>query len=47
MSRTGSRRTLGETDFDENALLAVFDTSGSLIGSARLRRPHTRMLKAN
>jgi hypothetical protein len=31
--------TLGETDFDENDLLAVFDTSGSLIGSARLRRP--------
>jgi hypothetical protein len=26
--------TLGETDFDENDLLAVFDTSGSLIGSA-------------
>jgi hypothetical protein len=31
--------TLGETDFDENDLLAVFDTSGLLIGSARLRRP--------
>ena len=30
---------LGETDFDENDLLAVFDTGGMLIGSARLRRP--------
>ena len=30
---------LGETDFDENDLLAVFNTSGTLIGSARLRRP--------
>jgi hypothetical protein len=30
---------LGETDFDENDLLAVFDSSGGLIGAARLRRP--------
>jgi hypothetical protein len=30
---------LGETDFDENDLLAVFGTGGTLIGSARLRRP--------
>jgi hypothetical protein len=30
---------LGETDFDENDLLAVFDASGALIASARLRRP--------
>lgn len=30
---------LGETDFDENDLLAVFDDGGALIGAARLRRP--------
>lgn len=29
----------GQTDFDENDLLAVFDSSGGLISSARLRRP--------
>lgn len=29
----------GETDFDENDLLAVFDAVGTLIGSARLSRP--------
>jgi len=28
-----------ESDFDENDLLAVFDDGGTLIGSARLRRP--------
>jgi hypothetical protein len=31
--------SLGETDFDENDLLAVFGTGGALIGSARLSRP--------
>ena len=30
---------VGETDFDENDLLAVFDAAGGLIGSARLSRP--------
>ena len=29
----------GETDFDDNDLLAVFDRGGTLIGAARLRRP--------
>jgi hypothetical protein len=29
----------GQTDFDENDLLAVFDAGGALISSARLRRP--------
>jgi hypothetical protein len=36
---TGTDGKAGETDFDENDLLAVFDASGNLIGSARLRRP--------
>jgi hypothetical protein len=35
----GTDGKLGETDFDENDLLAVFDDGGTLIGSARLRRP--------
>lgn len=30
---------VGETDFDENDLLAVFGRDGSLVGAARLRRP--------
>lgn len=29
----------GETDFDENDLLAVFGNDGALVGAARLRRP--------
>ena len=40
---------LGETDFDENDLLVVFDGGGTLIASARLRRPtyvQTRISRA-
>lgn len=36
-SSTNGKR--GETDFDENDLLAVFASDGALIGAARLRRP--------
>lgn len=36
---TGTDGKVGETDFDENDLLAVFDASGNLIAAARLRRP--------
>jgi hypothetical protein len=38
-SWTGTDGKPGRTDFDENDLIAVFSTDGTLIGAARLRRP--------
>jgi hypothetical protein len=35
----GTNGKLGETDFDENDILAVFDESGGLVAAARLSRP--------